>query len=635
MGPQINQKRESMNTKAAGALVGILSAFFAQADYVKLGSARISSMNDLGSAASALGILAEQPMIGMMAMGGLQQGVMGTFGAADALKPMGAIIYSKVALPDFKGLDSDALEGLMEGMATNIAYAVFVPVSEPVDAYLKGRGATNAVDGAFKGEGPMFVVAADGYAVWGDSPATVKIAAAERADVLKAQIDGSAVEVSYGKLLMRKYGEFMPAMMAMQKQMEAEMAGETEGTNVWKRALEEYQEASIATAAKMLDQIDALVIGFGADVNRGVGIGALCAFAPGSDMAAIMQKAVPVSPALYAAIPANSDLFYAVGDAGQMAYDTEASLTAASKTLVPQIADAAIRAQVETILADLLAVTKESGASAMFLDRDKAGRLVVVSQSAAGNPEQLLAKVAKIHVAARAVLDALMPGQTFMTGDATGKLGIDFPGLFKALEAKFASPGDETSPEEMEKFFKVLDVLFGRSLEGASQVRGGSVVNVCRPVGSDYAPPVAGDGAANAARMAALMPKSASAKPFQVFSMSSSSLVRHYGRKIAAALGEDGAEAVKMFDTLPEAPAGGIGMVVWAEGSAMKASMNLSAAEFKWFVKLFAQLAAQQEAENAEDAAAQASEKACVEDDDTGDTATDDEDDDADAPPAE
>ena len=97
-----------MQNKTAVSLCVVLAALCAPADYVKLGSARFSSLNDVGSAASALGILAEQPMIGMMAMGGLQQVVTQTFGMADQSKPMGAVVYYKTALPDFKGMEAEA-----------------------------------------------------------------------------------------------------------------------------------------------------------------------------------------------------------------------------------------------------------------------------------------------------------------------------------------------------------------------------------------------------------------------------------------------------------------------------------------------------------------------------------------------
>ena len=213
-----------MQNKTAVSLCVVLAALCAPADYVKLGSARFSSLNDVGSAASALGILAEQPMIGMMAMGGLQQVVTQTFGMADQSKPMGAVVYYKTALPDFKGMEAEAFAVSMAGMATNLAFAIYVPVSGPEEDYLKSRGATNAVDGAYTADDTLFAVVQGGYAVWGDSPATVKLAAGEMAGTLKSKLDGMAVEIDYGKAVLQKYGEFMTGMNQMQKQMAAEMA---------------------------------------------------------------------------------------------------------------------------------------------------------------------------------------------------------------------------------------------------------------------------------------------------------------------------------------------------------------------------------------------------------------------------
>ena len=178
-----------MQNKTAVSLCVVLAALCAPADYVKLGSARFSSLNDVGSAASALGILAEQPMIGMMAMGGLQQVVTQTFGMADQSKPMGAVVYYKTALPDFKGMEAEAFAVSMAGMATNLAFAIYVPVSGPEEDYLKSRGATNAVDGAYTADDTLFAVVQGGYAVWGDSPATVKLAAGEMAGALAHELN--------------------------------------------------------------------------------------------------------------------------------------------------------------------------------------------------------------------------------------------------------------------------------------------------------------------------------------------------------------------------------------------------------------------------------------------------------------
>ena len=79
-------------------------------------------------------------------------------------------------------------------------------------------------------------------------------------------------------------------------------------------------------------------------------------------------------------------------------------------------------------------------------------------------------------------------------------------------------------------------------------------------------------------------------------------------------------------------------MAAWAEGPAVKASMNLSAAEFKWFVKMFTDFAAQDAAAQAAFEAEALSEKAGVEDDDAEDIVVideeDEEDDEVDAPAA-
>jgi hypothetical protein len=80
------------------------------------------------------------------------------------------------------------------------------------------------------------------------------------------------------------------------------------------------------------------------------------------------------------------------------------------------------------------------------------------------------------------------------------------------------------------------------------------------------------------------MPKGSKANPSQMVSVSLGSMLKHYGLKAAKAVGEDGAEVVAMFETLPEAPVGGFTVVVWSEGATLREAVNFSAAECKWFM---------------------------------------------------
>ena len=110
---------------------------------------------------------------------------------------------------------------------------------------------------------------------------------------------------------------------------------------------------------------------------------------------------------------------------------------------------------------------------------------------------------------------------------------------------------------------------------------------------------------------------------------------RETGRKATVDTRFNVGSVAKVFAALPDAAPGGLTMAAWAEGPAVKASMNLSAAEFKWFVKMFTDFAAQDAAAQAAFEAEALSEKAGVEDDDAEDIVViDDEDDEADAPAA-
>ncbi|MGI5869533.1 MAG: hypothetical protein ACOX9C_08850 [Kiritimatiellia bacterium] len=608
-----------MKNKTVVSLCIAVAALCVQADYVKLGSVRLASLNDVGSAAAALGILAEEPLLGTMAIGSLQQAIMEAFGTPDQAKPLGVVLYSKTALPDFKNKTAEQFMAAMSDMQENLAVAIYMPVSGSAQGYLKERGATNAVDGAFTADETLYAVVQGDYAVWGDSPATATRAAADMAETLKSVLDGMAVEVHVDSVTLKKYAEAQVGMKQMQKQLQKQIeeqmkeapdemeeeTGKTAGAaddadtdvcdvNSWAKAFERYEEASMEATAQMLEQIGSLALGLGLDIARGINLGASCDFAPGSDFAKLMTTAKAVDPALYAGVPASADLFYAVGDYGQMAYDSKQSLDLINAILLPQIKDEALRKQVADILARFVSTVQQSGASTLFVDRDSQGRMVFAGKVAYRDPAANQSLENQINADLGSIISKFLPVQTFATFDApSGAVRIDFISLIKMLDSKFSGEDDKIDAEELDMVAKVFDALMGRSIEISRKLEGDSIVRLCRPVGSDYALPSSGDGATLAASVAALMPAGSAAKPFQVFALSPSSMLSHYASRLASVIGEDAKDVATLFAALPEAPRNGMTSVAWAEGSTMKASLNLSAAELKWFVKMFGKISEQ------------------------------------------
>lgn len=561
------------------ATVLVSASLSARADLTRLASARVNSMNELGASASAVAIMAEQPMMGMMAMGALQQGAMGTFGTIDQTKPMAAVLYTKAPLPNFgEMIGGEEMDDFMAA-GTNLAYVVLVPLSQTADEYLKSRGATNEVNGAFKTDAEMYIVCKDGYAVCSNDPEAAKVAAGEIAKTLVPKLNGMVVEMTVGKILMEKYGEIMKKGMEMSQ----DLAGASPVTNALEVAMKQYQKASMESMIGMMSQLDEGSLGLNYDITAGLTFDMAFRFVKGSELEGLVKNATPVSPAMYAAVPAGADVFMLVGDVSDSSYDSKKSIKLISETLVKEIKDAEVRAKAESIIAGYMWMMSNVGETVGFMDRDKAGRMVFVSKAKSKDNAKYLEYGKSMNADGIAILNKYFPGQKALAYDQKAETSsIDFAEGIQMLVAKFGE-GDEDA-EGIEVGLKGIDAVMGRKMESVTKISDGYLSSVCKAVGSDYAGPAKSDPAAVSSRVKALMPKGSKATPSQVVSVSLGSMLKHYGLKIAKAVGEDGAEMVAVFEGLPEAPVGGITAVVWSEGATMREAVNFSAAECKWFM---------------------------------------------------
>lgn len=551
-----------------------------QADLTRLASARVKSMNELGAAASAISIMAEQPMMGMMAMGALQQGAMQTFGTVDPLKPMAAVLYTKAPLPNFgEMIGSEEMDDFM-GAGTNLAYVVLVPISQTAADYLKSRGATNEVGGVFKTDAEMYIVCKDGYAVCSNDPEAAKLAAGEIAKTLAPNLNNMVFEMTVGKILLEKYGEITKKGMEMSQ----DIAGAPAQTNALEVAVKQYQKASMESMIGMMTQMDEATLGLNYDITAGLSFDMAFRFVKGSELEGVVKNSTPVKEAMYAAVPADSDFFMLVGKTSDSSYDSTKSLKLISDTLVKEIKDAEVRTKAESMIAGCLWMMDNVGETIGFLDRDKEGKMVFVSKAKANDNAKYWATGKSMNADGLAILNKYFPDQKAVAYDQkTGVSSIDFAEGIKMLVAKFGD-GEAEDAEEIEVGLKAIDAVVGRKIESVTKMDGDYLSSICKPVGSVYAGPAKSDSAAVLARVKALMPKESKANPSQVMSLSLGSLLKHYGSGIAKAIGEDGAEMAAVFEGQPEAPVGGITAVVWSEGVTLREAVNFSAAECKWFM---------------------------------------------------
>lgn len=564
----------------AVSLLVSVAVVSSQAEMTRLGSFRVKSLADVGAAASALSIMAEQPMMGMMAMGALQQGAQQQFGLVDQSKPISCVMYSKAPLPDFSAIDLENNPGEMMAFATNVVYAALIPVTQSAEEYLQGRGATNVVDGVAKVDEKTYIVCKDGYAIYSNDPAAAKLAGRESPRLLMAALDSMVVEIVLEKSALEKYAEFLvTAQKLNEAKAEFSPFGEFAG------AITEYQKAQMEMLRQLMGEMDKLAFGLNYDLTGGLTMDFAMDLAKTGEFGKMIANAGVIQDDVYARIPANSDFYMVSASISALSFQSKKTLQSVLTTLVPVIKDEELRKKVEVAIAEVNWLYDNLGEVVAFCDRDKQGRMVMVSRAKSTDNARYLAANKTMIACLMDVLKKYAPEQKFFTYDPSTQSGlIAFEGILKMISEKV---GEEPEVEEVEKMMKAFDVVLGRTFEFSSQEKNGYVYDIGKASGSDYSMPAASGSSAIADRVKAVMPKGSIAKPFQVVSFSMGSSLKHFVPRVMKAVGEEDEALAGIFANLADASAGGIMVVVWNENGKLRETLNVSAAELKGFFKLF------------------------------------------------
>ncbi len=548
------------------------------AEMTRLGSMRVKSMADMGAGASALAIMAEQPLLGMMATSAMQQGAEQQFGAVDQTKPIFCVLYSKATLPDFSTIDMENDPEAVMAFATNIVYTAAIPVSLPAEAYLEARGAIDVVDGVAKLDEASYISAKNGYAIWSNDPDGVRQAEGDAACAQNAFLNTGVIEVVLEKIVLEKYSEIMEAMQKIKKDdVELSPLGD------FSQAFVEYQKTQVETLRQFVGEVNKVVMGLNYDLTGGLTLDFMLDVEKTGTLAKMLETASVVDPAVYAQIPATSEFFMVSANVSDMAFEAKKMLQAALTTLVPLIKDTDVRKSAETMIAEAQWIYDNTGEVFAFLDRDKESRMVMVSRMKSKDNARYLAASKTSVESMMQILATYVPDQKFFIYDSASRTGLmDFEALMTAV---FEKVGEEPEAEDTEKMMKAFDVLFGRKFEMTCREKDGYLYQVGKAVGSDYSIPTASDSSVVADRFNAVMPKGAPAKALQVFSLSLGSIIKHLAPRMMEISGDEDDGSLAIFDNLADVGTGGITGVVWNDSGKLRETINISAAELKGFVK--------------------------------------------------
>lgn len=569
-----------MKKVLAVSLLFTIAVSASYAEMTRLGSMRVKSMADMGAVASALAIMAEQPLLGMMAIDAMQQGAQQQFGEVDQTKPILCVLYSKAALPDLSTVDLANDPEAVMAFATNLVYAAMIPVSLPTEDYLEARGAIDVVDGVAKLDEAQYVSCKDGYAIWSNDPDGVKQADCDMPCVQTAFLEAGVMEVVLEKVVLAKYAEIMEAMQKVK-------ATDTESSPFGRfaSAIAEYQKAQMETVRQLMGEMDRVVMGLNYDLTGGLTMDFMLDVEKTGTLGKMLETASVVDPDAYAQIPENTDFFMVSANVSDMAFEAKKVLETMSTTLVPSIKDEDSRKAAEAMIAEVQWLYDNTGEVVAFLDRDKESRIVMVSRlKSKDNARYLVASKTSIDSMMH-ILGKYAPDQKFFTYDATSRTSLmDFEAFMVSIIEKF---GEEPDAEDIEKMMKAFDAILGRKFEMVCREKDGYNYQLGKAVGSDYEIPVALDSSVIADRIKAIMPAGASAKPMQVFSVSLGSIIKHLAPRMMKIAGEEDDGSIEIFDNLADAGTGGITAVVWNENGKFRETVNISAVELKGFFKFF------------------------------------------------
>lgn len=586
-------------------MVVMCVALPAQAELAKLGSGRISSVSDAGAAISGISLTFEQPMLGMMAVGSIQQGLMNFGGAFEQNKPVGIAVYTTEKLPPISEMSAEELlsgDGFFP--EESLAFAVMIPVAASPEDFFKSRGITEPVDGAAKIDETTWASVHDGYAVFSNNEDAAKITKAEIDSVLSSKIQGAVAEVEISKLAMMRFVEFQMASerksLAIMREMESEMEMEdnedTEVLGKWidvANLLADFSEAQFRRGLKTLQQVGTIGIGFSYDMVNGMSFDGTVNIDVNGEMSKLLGEVRPMDPALLAKIPASAFIAAAIGENPMAMMDSKGTIEDVLHSVVPKIKDAQLRDNISELLNAAIRTYGDSESSIFYIDHDSDGRFVAVARDSHKDMASAKELSAKEDALILDVLSKFAPNQKIASFDSTNSvLSISFSEILKEISKIEDFELDASEIAEIEGY---IDPFAGKGFEIATQIEDSEIRLVAKPVGSNYSIKPSATAADDLmARIGSLTPAGITAKPASVLTLSFGPLMKKVMETASQFEKdpEDSAEMKKFIADLPNPKPHGLIGLTYAEGRVYRTRVNISVDELKWFVGFFKNLAA-------------------------------------------
>ena len=584
----------------------------AEAKLTRLAHFRAESLSAIRASSSALSMAAEQPMLGMMAMGGLQQAALELFGSVDQNKPVYAVVYYKGELPDLSTMDIERDGSEMVELATNVVIAVMMPIVDTPEAFLKSKGAVDVADGVFREDDTTWWAVKDGYAFLAMNAEAMGESVQELKRGISVSMPNMVAEVVVEKSALGVYSDVIQSVVNRtdtSPDVWSMMPGFSAIGRDFDEMLTEHQATQAKALARFMGQIDRLAMGMNYDLLGGFFCEWFAAFAEGSEVAKMLSSMAPLSDDLFSTIPVVSPFFVATGNFSDLTGETKQFFMNVRETWIPKIEDESIRKNIMDVLDEGVWMSENLERAVAFSDWDEAGRMVFVSNSRTQDNARYVDGSRKAMVSMMHVLKKVAPDQKLITFDPEALRGtVSFENLLRKVVAQF---GEAPDAEDMEEMLGVVDAIIGRTFEFSSAVHGDYVSEVGKATGSTYSVPGASCSSAVTDRIQALLPEVSAVRPLQVGFISLGAMMRHLTPRVMKAVGEEDARVIAALDHLSTVDGGGTMFVSWKENTRFRQVMNLSAAEFKGLVKFFGAVSASPSVESdwagdAEDDAAEA-----------------------------
>lgn len=565
-----------------------LAVASADAKLTRLAHFRTESLSSMSASGTAMALAVEQPLLGMMAMGGMQQAAERFFGMVDQDKPVYAVVYFKGDLPDLSvpGFEQGFQEIL--ALSTNVAVAMMMPIVDTPEVFLKSKGAVDGGDGVFKQNDMMWWACKEGYAFMATDPEALEASVQELRRGIGVELSTMVVEMVVEKPLLSVYSESMQRFSSdsdMLADALSVISRYRPSRHDFSKIFSEYQEEQTKALAEFMGQVDRVAVGMNYDLIKGLSCEWFAQYGPGSQVARMLSSMSTLFEDLFSTIPAASPFFVAAGDFRDLTGGNELLLTYLREKWMPGVEDELIRETILDVLSECVWMNENMKSLVAFSDWDDAGRMVFVSNSQTRDNERAVDGGRKAMAGMMNLLKRYVPEQQFMTFDVDTMQGaVSFENLFGFITDK---SGGALAPETMVMLLDVTDSVFGRTFEFSSGVYGDSIRETGKAAGAVYSVPDVSDSSAVADRIQALLPKASSIQPSQVGFISLGAMIKHLTPRVMKAAGVENAGVTAALNDLSTVEGSGTMAVSWNEGTKFRQVMNVSVTEFKGLIKFF------------------------------------------------